>query len=203
VKVVFLQDIEGSGRIGEIKNVADGYARNFLFPKGLAAPATADAIRKAEARAVVEARKQAALDEQAQELAARLEGASVSITVKAGRRGRLFGSVTSADVAEAVGDLLKEEFDRHQVVLAEPIKEVGTYEIPLQLTRNVRAVVPLEVIAEGAEQGKPEEGQPTGEAEQAAEETAEETGAAEQPVGEAEEAAEETDDETTAAEQGG
>jgi large subunit ribosomal protein L9 len=88
MKVVFLQDVEGSGRIGEIKNVADGYARNFLFPKGLAAPATADAIRKAEARAVVEARKQAALDEQAQELTARLEGASISITVKAGRRKR-------------------------------------------------------------------------------------------------------------------
>lgn len=157
MKVVFLQDVEGSGRIGEIKNVADGYARNFLFPKGLAAPATADAARRAEARAIIEARKQAALDERAQELAARLEGAWVSITVKAGRRGRLFGSVTAADIAEAVTDLLKEEIDRRQIVLAEPIKEVGAYDIPIQLTRNVRAVVPLEVIAEGAELERPEE----------------------------------------------
>ncbi|MDI6857717.1 MAG: 50S ribosomal protein L9 [Dehalococcoidia bacterium] len=193
MKVVFLQDVEGSGRIGEIKNVADGYARNFLFPKGLAAPATADAIRKAEARAIIEARKQAALDEQAQELAARLEGASVSITVKAGRRGRLFGSVTAADVAEAVTDLLKEEIDRRQIVLAEPIKEVGAYEIPIQLTRNVRAVVPLEVIAEGAEIEKAEE-----KAEQA--ETA-----GEEPMVEAEveEAAAEVEEETEASEQGG
>ena len=65
MKVVFLKEVEGSGRIGDIKNVADGYARNYLLPKGLAAPATADAIKKAEARAVVEARKQAQLDEAA------------------------------------------------------------------------------------------------------------------------------------------
>lgn len=203
MKVVFLQDVEGSGRVGEIKNVADGYARNFLFPKGLAAPATADAIKKAEARAIVEARKQAVLDERAQELAARLEGASLSITVKAGRRGRLFGSVTSIDIAEAVSDLLKEEVDRHQVVLAEPIKEVGSYEIPIQLTRNVRSVVPLHVIAEGAEQEKPEEAQPQSGAEEAAEEAAEGTGAVEQPSGELEEAGEEPVEETGAAEQEG
>lgn len=197
MKVVFLQDVEGSGRIGEIKNVADGYARNFLFPKGLAAPATADAIRKAEARAIVEARKQAALDEHAQELAARLEGASVSITVKAGRRGRLFGSVTAADVAEAVTDLLKEEIDRRQIVLAEPIKEVGAYEIPIQLTRNVRAVVPLEVIAEGAELEKPQE---KAEQQEAAPEEAVEEPTAEAEV---EEAAAEAEEETEASEQGG
>jgi large subunit ribosomal protein L9 len=149
VKVVFLKDVEGSGRVGEIKNVADGYARNFLLPRGLAAPATADAIKKGEARAAAEARRQALLDEGAQALAEKLAGAAIALTVKAGRRGRLFGSVTQADIAEEVTKLLGQELDRHQVLLAEPIKQVGSYEITLQLTRNVQATVPLELIPEG------------------------------------------------------
>ena len=118
--------------------------------KGLAAPATPEAIRKAEARAVVEARKQALLDEAAQALAERLAGASVTIVAKAGSKGRLFGSVTQADIAEEVGKLLGQELDRHQVLLAEPIKETGQYEITVQLSRNVRSVVSLTVAAEGA-----------------------------------------------------
>jgi large subunit ribosomal protein L9 len=150
VKVVFLKDVEGSGRIGEIKNVADGYARNYLLPQGLAAPATPEAIRKAEARAVVEARKQALLDEAAQTLAERLPGVPLTIVAKAGSKGRLFGSVTQADIAEEVGKLLGQEVDRHQVLLPEPIKETGDYEVTIQLTKNVRPVVSLKVAAEGA-----------------------------------------------------
>ncbi len=150
MKIVFLKDVEGSGRIGEIKNVANGYARNYLLPKGLAAPATPEAIRKAEARAVVEARKQALLDEAAQVLAERLADASLTITAKAGSKGRLFGSVTPADIAEEVSKLLDREVDRHQVMLPEPIKETGDYEVTLQLTRNVRPVISLKVVAEGA-----------------------------------------------------
>jgi large subunit ribosomal protein L9 len=150
VKVVFLKDVEGSGRIGEIKNVADGYARNYLLPQGLAAPATPEAIRKAEARAVIEARKQAQLDEAAQTLADRLAGASATIVAKAGSKGRLFGSVTQADIAEEVGKLLGQEVDRHQVLLPEPIKETGDYKVTVQLSRNVRPVVSLRVAAEGA-----------------------------------------------------
>ncbi len=151
MKVVFLKDVEGSGRIGEIKNVADGFARNYLLPKGMAAPATADAVRKAEARAVVEAHRQAQLDEAAQSIAERVAGQTVRIVVKAGSKGRLFGSVTQADVAEEVGKLLRQEVDRHQVVLAEPIKETGDYEVTIQLSRNVRPNIALKIVAEGAE----------------------------------------------------
>jgi large subunit ribosomal protein L9 len=149
VKVVFLNDVEGSGRVGEIKNVADGYARNFLLPQGLAAPATADAIKKGEARAAAEARRQATLDEQAQALAEKLAGSAIIIVAKAGRRGRLFGSVTQADIAQEITNILGQEVDRHQVLLAEPIKEVGTHEFALQLTRNVQPTVSVEVLAEG------------------------------------------------------
>ena len=179
MKVVFLKEVEGSGRIGEIKNVADGYARNFLLPKGLAAPATADAIRRAEAKAAAEAKKQALLDEAAQAVAQSLAGASITIIAKAGSKGRLFGSVTQADVAAEVAKLLDHEVDRHQVLLAEPIKEVGDYEVTVQLSRNVRATVPLQVVKEGAaEAEKAEAGEAKAEEASPAE--------AEEPAGEAE-----------------
>ncbi len=158
MKVVFLKDVEGSGKVGEIKNVADGFARNFLLPRGLAAPATATAIKKGEAAAAAEARRQAQLDEQAQTLADKL-AAGVTITAKAGRKGRLFGSVTQADIAQEIATILGQEIDRHQVLLAEPIKEVGIHEVALQLTRNVRPNVLVEVVSEGGaveEEAEPE-----------------------------------------------
>jgi len=158
VKVVFLKDVEGSGKVGEIKNVADGFARNFLLPRGLAAPATATAIKKGEAAAAAEARRQAQLDEQAQTLADKL-AAGVTITAKAGRKGRLFGSVTQTDIAQEIANILGQEIDRHQVLLAEPIKEVGIHEVALQLTRNVRPTVLVEVVSEGGaveEEAEPE-----------------------------------------------
>ena len=148
MKVVFLQNVEGSGRTGEIKEVADGFARNFLLPRRLAAPATPDAIKRAEALAAAEARRQAELDEEARTLAEKLT-APIVITVRAGEQGRLYGSVTAADIAEEASKLAGQEVDRHLLVLEEPIKEVGTYEIPLRLTHNVEATVMVEVVGEG------------------------------------------------------
>jgi len=148
MKVVFLQNVEGSGRTGEIKEVADGFARNFLLPRRLAAPATPDAVKRAEALAAAEARRQAELDEEARTLAEKL-AAPIVITVRAGEQGRLYGSVTPADVAEEASKLAGQEVDRRLLVLEEPIKEVGTYEIPLRLTHNVEAAITVEVVAEG------------------------------------------------------
>jgi large subunit ribosomal protein L9 len=148
MKVVFLQNVEGSGRTGEIKEVADGFARNFLLPRRLAAPATPDAVKRAEALAAAEARRQAELDDQARTLAEKLT-APIVITVRAGEQGRLYGSVTAADIAEEASKLAGEEVDRHLLVLEEPLKEVGTYEIPLRLTQNVDATLIVEVVAEG------------------------------------------------------
>jgi large subunit ribosomal protein L9 len=157
MKVVFLQNVEGSGRTGEIKDVADGFARNFLLPRRLAAPATADAVRRAEAIATAEARRQAELDEQARILAGKMS-TPIVITVRAGEQGRLYGSVTAADIAAEASKLAGQEMDRHLLVLDEPIKEVGVYEIPLRLTTNVSAALMIEVVAEGvAEEAKEEE----------------------------------------------
>jgi large subunit ribosomal protein L9 len=149
MKVVFLQNVEGSGRIGEIKEVADGFARNYLLPRRLAAPATPDAVRRGEARAAAEARRQAELDEQARALVERM-APPIVITARVGEQGRLYGSVTSGDIAEEVSKLTGEEVDRHLVVLEEPIKQLGTYEIPVRLTRNVEATVTVEVVGEEA-----------------------------------------------------
>jgi large subunit ribosomal protein L9 len=148
MKVVFLQNVEGSGRTGEIKEVADGFARNFLLPRRLAAPATPDAVKRAEALAAAEARRQAELDEEARTLAEKL-ATPIVITVRAGEQGRLYGSVTPGDIAEEASKLAGQEVDRHLLVLEEPIKEVGIYEIPLRLTHNVEATITVEVVAEG------------------------------------------------------
>jgi len=154
MKVVFLEEVEGTARIGEVKEVKNGFARNFLLPRGLAAPATPDHIRRAEARAQREARRQMALDEGAQTVAAQIEGKTISITARVGEQGKLYGSVTAGDIAEEVAKLLKiDEFDRHKVMLEEPIREVGAHQVPLKFTQNVEAVVEVEIVGEG---GPPE-----------------------------------------------
>ena len=125
VKVVFLETVEGSGTMGEVKNVANGYARNFLLPRGLAAPATASLLERAEELAREEERRQRAQDEGAEELASRLRGHALVMAVRVGEQGRLYGSVTSADLAEKAGEILGEELDRRRVLLPEVIRSVG------------------------------------------------------------------------------
>ena len=149
MKVVFLQEVEGSGRTGEVKNVADGFARNYLLPRRLAAPATDHNIRVAQGRAGTEAKQQAKLDADAAVLAERLVGHSVTLTAKAGPQGRLYGSVTARDIAEALEGPLGHLLEHRQVELEEPIRQVGVFEVPLRLSRNVRATVQVEVLGEG------------------------------------------------------
>jgi large subunit ribosomal protein L9 len=151
VKVVFLEEVEGSGRIGEVRNVADGFARNYLLPRKLAVPATEHNMRIAEARAQAEVKRQAKLDAEAQVLVERMVGKSISMTVKAGPQGRLYGSVTSRDIAEELGRLIRAEVDHRQVELEEPIREVGVFEVPIRFTQNVRSSVEVTVVGEGEE----------------------------------------------------
>ena len=148
MKVVFLEEVEGSGRIGEIKDVANGFARNYLLPRRLAAPATPADIRRAEARAEKEARRQAVLDEEAQAVAEKLAGAVIAISARVGEQGRLYGSITAADIAEEVSKLAGRQIEHRQILLAEPLKELGTHEINVKLTRNVEAPVQVEVASE-------------------------------------------------------
>jgi len=148
VKVVFLEDVPGTARMGEIKTVKPGFARNYLLPRKLAMPATPAVIKSAEQRAQREARLQEARDQEARAVAGRLEGTAYTITARAGATGKLFGSVGTADIAEKVAGTLGHEFDRHNVLLPEPIKELGDYTVTVRLTKNVTATVNVSVVGE-------------------------------------------------------
>jgi large subunit ribosomal protein L9 len=148
MRVVFLDDIENVARAGEIKNVADGYARNFLLPRKLAAPATTSTVQQAEAKARALAKEQEKIDDAARAVATSLSASPLVIPAKAGEGGRLFGSVTSSDIAEELSKRGAGSIEHRQVVLEAPIKEVGTYPVTVTLTRNVKAEVSVEVTAE-------------------------------------------------------
>jgi large subunit ribosomal protein L9 len=148
VKVVFLEDVTGTARIGDIKDVKPGFARNYLLPRRLAMPATRSVVKSAEQRAARETRLQGARDTDARAVAARIEATSLTFTAKAGSTGKLFGSVGTADIATKVGEALGSEFDRHNVLLADPIKELGDYKVAVKLTKNVIGTVSVSVIGE-------------------------------------------------------
>lgn len=157
MKVVFMEEVEGTARVGEVRNVADGFARNYLLPRKLAAPATDHYINIATARAEKEARRQARVDDEAREhLVPKVEGRSLSIEVRVGEQGKLFGSVTGRDIAEALQELTGVELEHKQVDLRQPIREVGAHEVTVNLTRNVPVQVTVNVEPLG---GMPEEGE--------------------------------------------
>lgn len=146
MKVVFLEEVEGTARTGDVKNVADGFARNFLLPRKLAAPATQHYIDIATARATKEAKRQERLDDEARtHLLPKVDGQSYTTEVRVGEQGKLFGSVTARDIAEMVQQGTGIEVEHKQVDIKEPIRELGKYEIGIKLTRNVIATVALSV----------------------------------------------------------
>ncbi len=149
MKVVFLEEVEGSGRIGEVRNVANGYARNYLLPRKLAVAATDHNVRIAQARAAVEVKRQAGLDADAEVLAEKLVGLTITIEVKVGEQGRLYGSVTARDISEVLEKPLGLLLEHRQVELEEPIRQVGLFEVVLKLSRNVRPSVQVAVVGEG------------------------------------------------------
>lgn len=153
MKVVFLETVEGSGTRGEVKTVAAGYARNFLLPRGLAAPATPTLLLRAESLAQEEEERQRLLDEQAQELVGKLEGQRLVIPVRVGEQGRLYGSVTNGDIAEKAGEILGEEVDRRRILLPEAIRQVGVYTVPIRLSRNVTVEQEVVVVDVEAPEG--------------------------------------------------
>ena len=154
MKVIFLANVEGTARVGEIKDVKNGFARNYLLPRGLAAPAIEPYLTRGASRAVREDKRQQELDRDATALAGRLEGSRIRIEARVGEQGKLYGSVTSVHIAAEVAKLIGDaEFDHRKVLLPESIKEVGVQPVRLRLTRNVEATVEVEVFAEGEEPG--------------------------------------------------
>jgi large subunit ribosomal protein L9 len=148
MKIVLREDVDHLGHKGDLLDVADGYARNFLVPRGLAMKATKGGVAQAEAMR----RSRTARDDRdrtaAEDLAGRLGATTIRVGVRAGEGGKLFGSVTSADVADAVRAQTAVEVDRRTIELAEPIKELGPAEIPVRLHPDVTATLLVDVVAE-------------------------------------------------------
>lgn len=147
MRVLLREDVNDLGRMGDIVDVAEGYARNYLLPKRLAMPATPGNLRTLEHRRRVWALKEAQETEAAREMAARLGELGLSITKKAGESGTLYGSVTTTEIAELLA-AKGIDIDRRRIVLQEPIKSLGSHEVSVKLYREVSGAIQLEVVNE-------------------------------------------------------
>ncbi|MDQ6694175.1 MAG: 50S ribosomal protein L9 [Chloroflexota bacterium] len=150
MKVILTQAVPNLGEAGTIKEVADGYARNFLIPKKMAMPATHGSLKQAEAQAETIARRANKVREETQRLASALDGKSVTIRARVGSEGRLYGSVTSPDVADAVKRELGIEVDRRRITLSEAIHRTGTYQATADMGNGIAATFSVEVAPDVA-----------------------------------------------------
>ena len=147
MKLILTQEVSGLGTPGDVVEVKDGYARNYLVPRSLAVAWTKGGEKQvASIQKARGAREIKTLDE-AQAVKARLEGKPVQLTAKAGQSGRLFGAVTPADIAAAVSAAGGPELDRRKIELAQPVKSLGNHQLTVHLHAEVKAVVTLEVVA--------------------------------------------------------
>ena len=146
MKVIYLQDVKGSGKKGEIKNVADGYARNLLLPKGLAVEATPENINKLNGQKASAQHKIDMNVKSANEAAAAVKGKQIVIKAKAGSNDRLFGSVTSANIAEALESQFGIKVDKKKITLSTDIKNFGSYKAVIKFYTGISETVDVEVI---------------------------------------------------------
>ena len=145
MQVILVQDVKNLGASGDVVNVADGYARNYLIPRGLAVPATEGGLRQVKSRQAAEKQRREREAEEAAKLVEVLNGERVEVLAKCGEGGRLFGSVTSADIAAAIKKQHGREIDKRKVELTEPIKEIGSHEVTIKVYPGMTAVITVEV----------------------------------------------------------
>ncbi len=149
MKVLLIEEVQGIGGPGTIKEVADGYARNFLLPRKLAVPATTGAMKEQEIRQAAEKKRQAKVDEEMRSVGSKLGETTVTVRAKVGEGGKLYGSITTSDVAEALEQQAGQTVDKRKIEIEEPIRHVGEYKIPVRLSRNV--VANINLVVEGEE----------------------------------------------------
>ena len=157
MEVILLQDVEQVGLRGDVVNVARGYMRNFLQPRGLAQPATSALLGELHKREEQRARHEARDADQAEEIAKRIGAAMLRFEVKSGPRGRLFGSVTPTNIVDELWEQEKIRVDRRKLDLPETIKRIGRYTIPVTVFEDVTAEIHAEVVPEGGELPSEEE----------------------------------------------
>ncbi|HWQ07406.1 MAG: 50S ribosomal protein L9 [Clostridiaceae bacterium] len=141
MKVLLEQDVKGTGKKGEIVEVSDGYARNFLLPRKLAAPADAQAVNAASIQKSAAAHRKFQAGLTAREQAKQLEGAAVTVRAKVGENGHLFGAITGKEIAAALKEQRQVEIDKKKIALAEPIRALGEYTVRVSLFENTFAAV--------------------------------------------------------------
>lgn len=152
MKIILSSDVETLGNKGDVVTVKDGYARNFLVPNGLAIPASRGALKQAELMRKARVDRDAKAKAEAAAKVAHLAASPVYISARAGEGGRLFGSVTNADVARAVLDQLEEDIDRRNVRMEDAIRSLGTHQVEVKLHEEVNALITVEVIAHEEEE---------------------------------------------------
>ncbi len=145
MKVIFLQDVKGSGKKGEVKNVSDGYARNFLLGKGLAVEANAKNMNLLDGQKASAQHKKDVEKQNAEEIASLINEKTVKAVAKAGNGGKLFGSITAANIAELIEKQFGKKIDKKKISLKTDIKNFGTYEVEIKLYTGVIAKVTVDV----------------------------------------------------------
>ena len=150
MRVLLKRAVRGLGEAGEVKKVADGYAANYLVPRGLAVPATPSVLKAYEAQAQVESRKQQQETDAAGRIADQLQGVVLTVTAKAGETGKLYGSITSGDIASGLEMETGRSVDKRKVMLDGSIRELGKYKVPIKLMPEVISEITVIVEAESA-----------------------------------------------------
>ena len=173
MKVILLDELKGRGGEGDVIEVAQGYAENYLIPNKIAVPATKGNLKQLEERRNNIDKREAVRIENANALKEKLDGTKVVVDAKVGDEGILFGSVTSQMIADAIKDQLGIEVDRKRIELGKPIKVAGAHEVPISLYRDIRSSVTVLVGTQEGVAEKPEEAEEVEEAVEAAAEPAE------------------------------
>ncbi len=144
--IVLLEDVKALGKKGQIVKVNDGYARNFILPKKLGVEATTKNLNDLKLQKANDAKLAAEQLAAARELAKKVEASPVTVSIKAGEGGRTFGSVSTKEIGKAVSDQLKLDIDKKKMVLTDPIKTLGTFEVPVKLHKDVTAKLTVKVV---------------------------------------------------------
>ena len=148
MKVILQQDVKGQGKKGQMIEVSEGYGRNFLLPRKLAIPATADAINTMNLKEKAKKAEEARLKAEAQEIAAKLKDCTVKLTAKAGNGGRLFGAVTTKEISDGLAKQYGMNIPKQKLVLEDPIKSFGTYQDKAKLGFEISGTVTVSVTEE-------------------------------------------------------
>ena len=151
MKVIFVKDVPGSGEVGDVKDVARGYGRNYLIPRGLAVEASAGAMKQAESRIQKEKERKEQETRKLETLAEQLQGKELHFKARVGAEDKLFGSITAAHIAEGLSDIVDTPVDKKHIVLERPLREAGSHEVLVKLSGKAEATVTVIIEPESEE----------------------------------------------------